>query len=82
MLAFVSEAKNKDYSLRVAAYEFDHVPVIQALFDASERGADVKIIYDRSKRGPWESTDKATAKVPGIEKLMIPRSANSSIKHN
>jgi len=82
MLAFISEAKNKDYSLRVAAYEFDHVPVIQALFDASEKGADVKIIYDRSKRGPWESTDNATAKVPGVEKLMIPRSANSSIKHN
>jgi phosphatidylserine/phosphatidylglycerophosphate/cardiolipin synthase-like enzyme len=82
MLAFVSEAKNIDYSLRVAAYEFDHVPVIQALFDASERGADVKIVYDRSTRGPWESTDRAVAKVPGVEKLMIPRSANSSIKHN
>jgi phosphatidylserine/phosphatidylglycerophosphate/cardiolipin synthase-like enzyme len=82
MLAFVAEAKNKDYALRVAAYEFDHVPVIQALYDASERGADVEIIYDRSTRGPWESTDKATAKVPGVKKLMIPRSTNSSIKHN
>lgn len=82
MLAFISEAKGKDFSLRVAAYEFDHVPVIQALQDASERGADVKIVYDRSKRGPWESTDKATAKVPGIKKHMIPRTANSSIKHN
>jgi hypothetical protein len=82
MLAFIAEAKNKNYSLRVAAYEFDHVPVIQALFDASERGADVKIVYDRSTRGPWESTDRAVAKVPGVEKLMIPRSSNSSIKHN
>lgn len=82
MLAFIGEAKGKDYSLRVAAYEFDHVPVIQALYDASERGADVKIVYDRSKVGPWESTDKAIANVPGVEKLMIPRTANSSIKHN
>ncbi|MFY0628987.1 MAG: hypothetical protein JXR05_01330 [Flavobacteriaceae bacterium] len=82
MLAFIGEAKNKDYALRVAAYEFDHVPVIQALQDAVERGADVKIVYDRSKRGPWESTDRATAKVPGIKEHMIPRSANSSIKHN
>jgi len=82
MIAFIGEAKGEDYSLRVAAYEFDHVPVIQALYDASETGADVKIVYDRSKRGPWESTDNATAKVPVIEKLMIPRSANSSIKHN
>ncbi len=82
MLAFIGQAKGKEYSLRVAAYEFDHVPVIQALYDASKSGADVKIIYDRSKRGPWESTDKATAKVPGVNKLMIPRSANSSIKHN
>lgn len=82
MLAFIGEAKNKDYGLRVAAYEFDYVPVIQAMYNASERGADVKIIYDRSKRGPWENTDKATSKVPGVEKLMIPRTANSSIKHN
>ncbi|WP_109439128.1 MULTISPECIES: phospholipase D-like domain-containing protein [Aquimarina] len=82
MLAFIGEANGKDYSLRVAAYEFDHVPVIQALYDASKTGADVKIIYDRSKNGPWENTDEAVAKVPGIEKLMIPRSANSSIKHN
>lgn len=82
MLSFIAKAKGKEYALRVAAYEFDHVPVIQALYDASQSGADVKIVYDRSKRGPWENTDKATAKVPGIEKLMIPRSANSSIKHN
>lgn len=82
MLAFIAQAENKDYALRVAAYEFGYVPVIQALNNASEKGADVKILYDRSHRGPWESTDKAVAKVPGIEKLMIPRSANSSIKHN
>ena len=82
MLDFIAQAKGKDYGLRVAAYEFDYVPVIQALFDASQTGADVKIIYDRSKRGPWENTDKAIANVPGIEKLMIPRTANSSIKHN
>jgi phosphatidylserine/phosphatidylglycerophosphate/cardiolipin synthase-like enzyme len=82
MLAFIAEAKGKEYSLRVAAYEFDYVPVIQALYNASKRGADVKIVYDRSKRGPWESTDKAIANVPGVEKLMIPRTANSSIKHN
>ncbi|AUP79772.1 phospholipase D-like domain-containing protein [Flavivirga eckloniae] len=82
MLAFIAEAKGKDYSLRVAAYEFDYVPVIQALYDASKRGADVKIVYDHSKAGPWESTNKAIANVPGVEKLMIPRKSNSSIKHN
>jgi len=82
MLAFIGEAKNKDYALRVAAYEFDHIPVIQALYDASIKGVDVKIVYDRSKRGPWENTDKAIVNVPGVEKLMIPRTANSSIKHN
>ncbi len=82
MLAFIAQAKGEDFGLRVAAYEFDYVPVIQALYDASLTGADVKIIYDRSNRGPWENTDKAIANVPGIEKLMIPRSSNSSIKHN
>ncbi|TDQ21880.1 phospholipase D-like domain-containing protein [Tenacibaculum caenipelagi] len=82
ILSFISQAKGKDYALRVAAYEFDYVPVIQALYDASQRGADVKILYDRSKTGPWKNTDAAIAHVPGIEKLMIPRSSNSSIKHN
>ena len=82
MLAFISQANSSDYSLRVAAYEFDYVPVIQAIYNASLAGSDVKIIYDRSKRGPWENTDKAIANVPGVEKLMIPRSSNSSIKHN
>jgi len=82
MLAYIAQASNADYSLRVAAYEFDYVPVIQALYAASLTGADVKIVYDRSSKGPWENTDKAVAKVPGVEKLMIPRSANSSIKHN
>ncbi|SED18834.1 Phosphatidylserine/phosphatidylglycerophosphate/cardiolipin synthase [Tenacibaculum sp. MAR_2009_124] len=82
LLSFIAKAKGKDYGLRVAAYEFDYVPVLKALFDSSESGADIQILYDRSKRGPWENTDKAVAQVPGIEKLMIPRSANSSIKHN
>ena len=82
MLGFIAEAKDKDFGLRVAAYEFDYVPVIQALYDASERGADVKILYDRSKIGPWKATDNAIAEVPGVEKLMTPRSSNSSIKHN
>lgn len=82
MLAYIGQANSKDYAIRVAAYEFDYVPVIEALSKASKAGADVKIIYDRSKNGPWESTDNAVAEVPGIEKLMIPRSANSSIKHN
>lgn len=82
MLEYISQAKNTDYGLRVAAYEFDYVPVIQALYDTSLAGADVKIVYDRTKGGPWENTDKAVAQVPGVEKLMIPRSANSSIKHN
>ena len=82
LLSFIKKARGKDYSLRVAAYEFNYIPVIQTLFDAFKTGADVKIIYDRSKNGPWESTDEAVAQVSGIEKLMIPRSANASIKHN
>lgn len=37
MLGFIAEAKNKEYGLRVAAYEFDYVPIIQALYDASQK---------------------------------------------
>jgi phosphatidylserine/phosphatidylglycerophosphate/cardiolipin synthase-like enzyme len=45
MLGFIGQAKNSEYAIRAAVYEFTYVPVIQAFVDALERGVDVKIIH-------------------------------------
>jgi len=80
ILKFIGQAKGKDYALRAAVYEFSHAPVLEAFGKAAKK-ADVKIVYDRRKRGPYEATEKA-AKTAGITKLMIPRTVGSAISHN
>lgn len=80
MLDFIGQAKSADFGLRAAVYEFSYAPVLEALGRAG-KVADVKIIYDRRKRGPWEASEKAI-KAAGIGKLMIPRTVGSAISHN
>ena len=81
ILAFIDQAKNSNFALRAAVYEFSHLPVLEAFGTAARKKADVKIVYDRRKRGPFEATEKATRKA-GIRKLMIPRKVGSAISHN
>lgn len=51
LVAFIRKAKNKNYSIRAAVYEFTYVPVIQEFVDALERGADVQIIHHAKRKG-------------------------------
>ena len=82
MLGFIRNAKDKNYALRAAVYEFSYEPVLEALGDAAKSGADIKIICDARKEDPYKATEKAVKKV-GIKKLMIKRTANPSyISHN
>lgn len=94
VLGFLGQAKGKDYGLRAAVYEFEHLPVIQAFVEALESGADVKIIYDakqsgKDKTGPWRATEQALKKVGlrqrrsirRFEAMMIPRTI-TTISHN
>jgi phosphatidylserine/phosphatidylglycerophosphate/cardiolipin synthase-like enzyme len=37
-------------SVRVAAYSFTSRPIAQALIDACNRGADVRVVFDKSQR--------------------------------
>ncbi|WP_373488709.1 phospholipase D-like domain-containing protein [Blastomonas sp.] len=80
ILAFIAQASSPEYSLRAAVYEFSYAPVLEALGKAG-KVADVKIIYDRRKRGPWEASERAI-EAAGIGDLMIPRTVGSAISHN
>ncbi|UCD37970.1 MAG: hypothetical protein JSW54_00335 [Fidelibacterota bacterium] len=89
MLGFIGLAKGKRYALRGAVYEFNYIPVLEALREASKTGADVKIVYDHripNKRkkaladGTAQDKDKTVGEHSddaiervGIRKLMIPR---------
>ena len=82
ILSFIGSAKSSKYSLRASVYEFSWLPVLEAFKKASKAGADVKIVYDRRTKGPWEATE-AAAKKAGIKSLMIPRTEGKSyISHN
>ena len=68
---FIGKAADASFSLRVAIYEFQWPEVLKALKSASERGADVKVIYDaieNAKEDPVHKNDEAIDTV-GIRKL-------------
>jgi phosphatidylserine/phosphatidylglycerophosphate/cardiolipin synthase-like enzyme len=79
---FIAQAIDRHFELRVCAYEFHYLPVLELLKSAQARGVNVKIIYDRRKDDPGERNDLAIA-IAGIETLCIKRTANpSAIAHN
>lgn len=79
---FIALAIDRHFELRVCAYEFHYLPVLEALKSAQARGVSVKIIYDRRKDNPGKENDLAIA-TAGIETLCIKRTANpSAIAHN
>jgi phosphatidylserine/phosphatidylglycerophosphate/cardiolipin synthase-like enzyme len=89
MLDFIDQATGPAFGLRAAVYEFAYPYVLEALRAAADRGADVRIIYDRrgqpakrgGKRRVWESSEPAIRRA-GIRDLMIPRRTNTAIAHN
>ena len=94
VLGFIAQAKDGDWGLRAAVYEFEYLPAIQAFVDALERGADVRIVYDakqagKDKTGPWRATLQALKKIglrfrrsiERFEAMMIPRTI-TTISHN
>ncbi len=82
MIKFIGLASGPGFELRVCAYEFHYLPVLEALNAAKMRGAAVRIIYDRRKINPGQKNDAAVEEA-GIGSLCIKRMANlSAISHN
>jgi phosphatidylserine/phosphatidylglycerophosphate/cardiolipin synthase-like enzyme len=89
MLAFIASATGPGFALHGSVYEFDYPPVLDALKAASDRGVDVRIVYDhrgKANTDPhdpkvWQVSEPAIA-AAGLSACMIPRQTNSAISHN
>jgi hypothetical protein len=79
---FIGRAADDGFGLRVAAYEFSDEKVLASLKAAIDRGADVKIVYDRRKAAPGDGNAKAVRSA-GLEQVCTPRQqGRSHISHN
>ena len=86
-LDYISQAKNSDYALRIAAYEFTYKPIMDAFMKAHQNGADVKVIYEAGNKGDkLSSTSSSNARKIeefGFDKsLLIKRKNRDNLPHN
>jgi phosphatidylserine/phosphatidylglycerophosphate/cardiolipin synthase-like enzyme len=89
LLAFIAQADGKGWGLRAAIYEFNYVPVLDALWGAAHRDVDVKVVVDEvdnsTKRDPIpepKTKNLAAIDVSEIGDSCIPRTDTSEIPHN
>lgn len=80
LLAFIAQAKNRDYSLHAAIYEMKWPAVLDAFKAASDTGADVQIIYHAKADDTGTANDGeiATAGIAGLCKGR----AQAKLMHN
>jgi phosphatidylserine/phosphatidylglycerophosphate/cardiolipin synthase-like enzyme len=82
MTAFIADGAGPGRSYRIAAYEFRHEPFLRVIKAASEKGADVRIVFDARTDPPSDGNMQAIAHV-GIGPLTKGRvSGKSNIAHN
>jgi len=91
MRDFVRQAKNKQFGLRAAVYEFDYEPIIKEFSDAQKNSENVKIIFD-ARVATGSKGKQMAARVAKVKQLLkkykltdvaIPRVASPSyIAHN
>ncbi len=77
---FIRRAKNEDYALEVAIYEFEYEPIARALKAAHERGVQLKIVY-HAKENDSQTADneKHLALLP--KQLCHPRKTTAIFHH-
>jgi PLD-like domain len=82
LVAFISRAEGPGWSLHGAVYDFNWVPVLEALGQAAQRGAKVSIVYDAipGTSGPRKKSIRAIGDAD-IGKLCTPRT-RGKIMHN
>ena len=82
IIAFIQRAKDSNYGLRGAFYEFQWPMVLDELGAAKKRGVDVDVVYDDidNATGPHTKNEQAIAKSK-IKSITTPRS-NGTLMHN
>jgi len=83
LIAFIAQAEDKKWGLRVAIYEFDYLPVLDALWGAAHREVDVKIVVDEKSETKSPGVDNAAAiRVAKLEGKRKARTKAEKIPHN
>lgn len=82
LLRFIALAKNEQYGLYAALYEFHYLPVATAFATALEAGAKVKIVYDAESS--YKVQNEHTIDLAKLRDLnaVIPRTVTEGIRHN
>jgi phosphatidylserine/phosphatidylglycerophosphate/cardiolipin synthase-like enzyme len=82
MLDFIKQAKTSRWGLRVAAYQFTYLPVLDALRLAHMNGADIRIVYD-ARNQEVSRPNRQAASEAKIRNLCAERTADpSGLAHN
>jgi len=88
ILNFIGKAKDKNFALHCAIYEFQKPEFLAALKDAQQRGVEVRVVYHHRSKGDTDKTadknDKAIAAAGRPNQMLTPRNADpqSAIMHN
>lgn len=82
LIAFIGLAKDENYQLRGAFYEFRYLPVAVAFRKAVDSGADVKIVYDAESNYKTENVQTLQDAQLFQNDIHIPRTVTSGIRHN
>jgi len=79
---FIGLAEDHRFALRAAFYEFKYVPVAHAFAAQVEAGADIKIVYDATKK--YRAENEAVIEEAGLDAMgvTIPRTVSTGIRHN
>ncbi|HEX5761821.1 MAG TPA: phospholipase D-like domain-containing protein [Solirubrobacterales bacterium] len=89
LLAFIAKADGGEWGLRGAVYEFNYIPILDALWSADRRGVDVRVIVDdvdnATAREPTphpRSENRAAVDLGEVDHLCEPRANTKGIPHN
>ena len=93
-LGFIKQARNSRFELRVAAYEFTYLPILEAFKRAASAGAEVKIVYEAGQykdKGVIKDTSTTignreavqAANLKNVQNIvLIERTKRRAIPHN
>lgn len=81
MEKFVSSCNPNKHSLRIAAYEFNYKEFLQLIKDTSNRGVEIKIIYD-ARKNPPRSKNRDMVGQCGLTNLCKERTIPKSYIHH
>jgi phosphatidylserine/phosphatidylglycerophosphate/cardiolipin synthase-like enzyme len=82
LVKFITSCEPGKHSLRIAAYEFNHEPLLKVIEETIANGVDIKIVYDAKKAVPGKKNTDLVA-LYHLDNVSTPRTTYpSGISHN